>query len=118
MAIDAAVDNTGSTLSAQTSTPVKRRLARVQVVNIEQPLDIYELACRSSEYLESRDWQTLATPYEEALTTLENQNIGSARELATQLAADFPNDRATAALLYRIDPAQQADGENTTDTSI
>jgi len=93
-------------------------LARVQVVNIEQPLEIYELACHATGEQATVDWQTLLTRYEAALTTLENQNVGSARELASQLAADFPNDRATAALLHRIESAQQSDSENTADTSI
>jgi len=87
-------------------------LARVQVINIEQPVEIYELVCDPPA-----DWEALRERYEQALTTLENQNVGSARQLAKTLAADFPNDRATKALLGRIDSAQ-VDPETPTDTSI
>ena len=103
---------TGSTLAALKDSPPKRRLARVQMINIEQPVDIYELPCKPGS-----DWETLQARYEKALTTLENQNVGSARDLARLLAADYPDDRAAAALIRRIDSAQ-ADGENTADTSI
>jgi adenylate cyclase len=109
---------TGSTLAALTAAPAKRRLARVQVVNIEHPLDIYELVCPTAGDQPSADRQQLLTRYDEALTALENQNVGSARKLANRLAADFPDDRATAALLCRIDSAQQGDSESPTDTSI
>ena len=109
---------TGSTLSALPTAPARRRLARVQVVNIEQPVDIYELACLDSRGQTAQDWETLCVRYEEALTTLENQNVGSASELAAKLAADFPDDQPTAALQRRIAAAQQSDGKGLTDTSI
>ena len=89
---------TDSTLAALKDPPPKRRLARVQMINIEHPVDIYELPASPSD-----DWETLQLRYEKALTTLENQNVGSARELATQLALDFPDDRATSSLLVRLD---------------
>lgn len=104
---------TGTTLSALRASPAKRRLARVQVVNIEQPVDLYELA-----YNPGDDWETLQDRYEEALTALENQDVDSARELATRLAADFPSDQATAALLTRLATAQLPDDESITDTSV
>ena len=103
---------TGTTLSSLTTTTAKRRLARVQVINIEQPVEIYELVCDPPA-----GWETLRDRYEQALMTLEHQNVGSARELAKALAVDFPSDRATAALLRRIDTAQ-VDAETPTDTSI
>ncbi|MEM8943914.1 MAG: adenylate/guanylate cyclase domain-containing protein [Planctomycetota bacterium] len=104
---------TGSTLEALTTSLPKRRLARVQVINIEHPVDIYELPAGPGD-----EWDELQRRYEEALSTLENQNVGSARELATQLALDYPHDRATTALLARLESAGQSDGEDTADTSI
>lgn len=105
---------TGSTLAAHSTAPANRRLARVQVVNIEQPLDIYELVCDPPA-----DWDTLHSRYEQALSTLEDQNVGSAREQARALAADYPQDPATAALVRRIDESvQQSNSESTADTSI
>lgn len=103
---------TGTTLSALKESPPKRRLARVQMINIEQPVDIFELPCDPDD-----NWATLQSRYEEALSTLESQNVGTARNLAAALAQDFPADEATASLLRRINTAQ-IDGENTTDTSI
>lgn len=104
---------TQSTLVSLVNQPAMRRLARVQVVNIEQPIDIYELVASPPA-----DWQELCQRYEEALQTLENQNVGSARELATRLAADHPQDQATAALLCRIASAPQSSGESPSDTSV
>ncbi len=104
---------TGSTLAALTSAPTRRRLARVQMINIAQPVDIYELVSNPPA-----NWDSLRDRYEQALTTLESQNVGSARELATALAADFPADQATIALLRRIDTAQIDNQQKPTDTSI
>jgi len=105
---------TASTLAALTSSPVKRRLARVQVINIEHPVDIYELVCNPDA-----SWESLQSRYEQALATLESQNVASAREQVSQLAADFPADRPTAALLRRLASTQPVDEEEeSTDTSI
>lgn len=104
---------TASTLAALSTKPEKRRLARVQAVNIEHPLDIYELACNPGDH-----WPTLRVRYEEALTALESQNLGSAKELASRLAEDFPEDLPTAALLRRLNSPQQEDEESITNTSI
>jgi len=104
---------TASTLSALSSSPAKRRLARVQVINIEQPLDIFELVNSPGD-----DWETLQIRYEQALTTLESQNLTLARELVGRLAADFPEDRPTAALLRRLSSLEHTNEESTTDTSI
>ena len=49
---------TASTLSALPTAPVKRRLAKVQVVNIEHPIDIYELACHVSNDSAFAEWET------------------------------------------------------------
>lgn len=103
---------TGSTLAALKNTPPTRRLARVQMINIEQPVDIYELPSNPGA-----DWESLKSRYESALSMLENQNVGSARDLARSLAIDYPQDGAAMALIQRIDSAQ-LDGENTADTSI
>ena len=104
---------TGTTLSALAKAIATRRLARVQVINIEQPVDIYELVTNPG-----KDWELLRTRYEEALSTLESQNVGSARELAGKLATDFPEDRATAALLRRIASAPEEEAQEPIDTSI
>lgn len=104
---------TDSTLAALKNPLPKRRLARVQMINIEHPVDIYELPASPGEH-----WETLQSRYEKALTTLENQNVGSAREMATQLAQDYPEDRATNSLLGRLDSARHEEGADTADTSV
>ena len=102
---------TGSTRKLLTSPPASRRLARVRVVNIQQPVDLYELPSPVPD-----NWQSRSLQYEAALTALENQNLGEARELASKLAADFPNDNAAAALVNRIGEIQQTG--NPSDTGI
>ncbi len=103
---------TGSTLAALTKAPPTRRLSRVQMINIEHAVDIYELPCNPGA-----DWVTVQTRYEKVLLTLENQNVGTARDLARALAMEYPTDRAAAALLERIDSAQH-ESKNPGDTSI
>lgn len=102
---------TGTTLSALNSPPPTRRLAKVQVVNIEQPVDLYELACSPPS-----TWKQQCDRYDEALGALENRDMGTAAELAQKLAADFPDDAAAASLAQRVGEAQQ--GDPSFDTSI
>ena len=102
---------TGTTLSALDSPPPNRRLAKVQVVNIEQPIDLYELACSPPA-----TWREQCERYQQALEALENRDMGTAERLAQELAADFPSDDAAAALAQRVGEAQQ--GDPGFDTSI
>ncbi len=103
---------TGSTLAALSKAPPTRRLSRVQMINIEHAVDIYELPCNPGP-----DWEAVQTRYEKVLKTLENQNVGTARDLARSLAMEYPTDRAAAALLERIDSAQH-ESKDPGDTSI
>ncbi len=102
---------TGSTLVNLESPPPNRRLARVQVVNIEQPIDLYELACTPPA-----DWAERCDRYAEVLESLENRDLGTAEQLAERLAADFPADAAATALAGRVAESQQAGA--TSDTSV
>ena len=102
---------TGTTLASLEAPPPNRRLARVQVVNIEQPIDLYELVS-----IPPADWQQRCQRYEEVLQALENRDLGTAQTLAKRLAADIPEDSAAAALASRVGEAQE--GEATFDTSI
>ncbi|NOY42637.1 MAG: adenylate/guanylate cyclase domain-containing protein [Planctomycetes bacterium] len=102
---------TGSTLAELSSPPELRRLARVRVVNIVRPIDIYELQCSKSS-----DWASRKTRYEEALTTLESCDLGAAVRLSQQLAAEFPDDMAAMALAERVDAVQHS--EQTSDCGI
>ena len=102
---------TGATLSLLESPPASRRLARVRVVNIQHPIDLYELSSTPPP-----DWDVRRSRYEEALEALENRNLGAASQLASQLANDFPNDAALTALTRRIAEIQLSG--NTSDTDI
>jgi len=102
---------TGSTLENLESPPPNRRLARVRVVNIEQPVELYELACT-----EQSDWLVRCQRYAEVLQSLEKRDLGTARQLAERLALDFPADTAADALASRVGEAKQSG--STSDTSI
>lgn len=102
---------TGSTLANLDSPPPNRRLATVQAVNIEQPIDLYELACTPPP-----DWPVRCERYAEVLNSLENRDLGTAGELAEKLTSDFPEDAAAAALFSRVAEAQ--DAGTTSDTSV
>ncbi len=102
---------TGSTLAELSTCAELRRLARVRVVNIARPIDIHELPCISPS-----DWDIRRTRYEEALTALENRDLGTASRLAQQLATEFPDDAAAAALAERVEEFQQSG--QTSDTGI
>ena len=102
---------TGSTLARLGSRPPSRRLARVQVVNIEHPADLYELVSSPPA-----DWDLRCERYEKALLALENHDMGTARKLAEALAEEFPNDTAATALSTRISQAEES--EPGFDTSI
>lgn len=95
---------TSSTLKALESPPTNRRLAKVQVVNIEQPVDLYELVCTPP-----KGWAQRCARYEEALNALEKRDMGTAEELAHRLSMDFPDDAAAAALAGRVGQAQVED---------
>jgi len=102
---------TSSTLEKLSSAPELRRLARVRVVNIVRPIDIFELPCGAAN-----DWHSRRLKYEEALSALESCDIDAASSLAEQLTAEYPTDTAVAALARRVDEIQKSG--NTTDTGI
>jgi len=102
---------TDTTLGAMQPKPITRRLARVRLVNIEQPLDLHEV--RSVPPL---DWALRCQRYAEALEALEHHELSSAGKLAQLLVADFPEDQAVACLAGRVVAAGQQGA--TTETGI
>jgi adenylate cyclase len=91
---------TGSTLAALPAGAAVRRLARVQVVNIEHAIDLYETLSQPPA-----DWDERCARYHAALAALEADEFERAGELADKLAMDFPDDAAAAALLKRVGSA-------------
>lgn len=102
---------TGSTLGGITKSLATRRLARVKVVNIEQPLDLYEVVSKPLA-----DWEELCARYQEVLTALERQNLSLASDLVISLGEDFPDDTAVTSLAHRIAEARLA--HPTTDSAV
>ncbi len=71
-----------------------RRLAKVRVVGIAQPIDLYELQA-------SQDSQDLCSRYEEALCAHESGDLKRAAGGLASLVQDYPDDRPTLILLSR-----------------
>jgi adenylate cyclase len=88
---------TGETLQSLPPGAAVRRLARVRVVNIEHPIDLYEIVANSPAY-----WDERCARYGEALAALEHELLDDAALLAQRLAADFPHDAAAEALCRRV----------------
>jgi len=73
-----------------------RRLARVRVVNIDEPIDLYELVAGPDAR-----WCQLRDRYQEALDALERQEFFLATKHLGNLVADVPEDGPTQILLSR-----------------
>ncbi|MAT69652.1 MAG: family 3 adenylate cyclase [Planctomycetaceae bacterium] len=105
---------TGSTLAQLPADVAVRRLARVRVVNIAQPIDLYEIVAEAPP-----DWPTRTRRYDEALAALEHDDADRAAECATRLTTDFPHDAAAAALLKRAQQAREREKtDDPSDTSV
>lgn len=105
---------TGATLAALPPEAARRRLARVRVVNIEQPIDLYEIVAEAPP-----DWDEQIRRYDEVLCALESERVDDAVEAAARLRVDYPNDPAVRALESRAQQARQrhSSGE-VSDTSV
>ncbi|TWU20805.1 adenylate/guanylate cyclase domain-containing protein [Bythopirellula polymerisocia] len=94
---------TGSTRTALSNAHITRRLACVKVVNIEQPLELFELVRDVPE-----NWQAHCDRYHEVLSALEQKNLTLAGDLSAKLRNEFPDDLAALALAHRIEEARQS----------
>ena len=79
-----------------------RRLARVRVVNIEQPIDLYEIVAQPPN-----DWQQRCERYSEALEALEHENVEFAEKCAKQMSDEFDGDTAITMLAQRVQEAKR-----------
>jgi adenylate cyclase len=102
---------TSTTLAGLSQPLTSRRLARVKVVNIEQPLDLYQLISQAPA-----DWEEHCTRYQEVLTALESKNLTLAGDLVIRMGEDYPDDTAVEALAHRIAEARLA--QPTADSAI
>ncbi|QDU63047.1 Adenylate cyclase 1 [Planctomycetes bacterium Pan216] len=73
-----------------------RRLGAVRVVNISQPINLFELSGDESE-----PWLVHATDYEAALTDFEEQRPIAAIAKLARILADIPEDGPAGVLLSR-----------------
>jgi adenylate cyclase len=73
-----------------------RRLGRVRVVNIMQPVQIYELVPRGQ-----LNWAHLQTTYEQALEDFERKDFRRAARALGNLVIEYPTDGPSLVLLSR-----------------
>jgi adenylate cyclase len=87
---------TGSTRRLLDDSFVVRRLCSVQVVNIMEPVDLYELDCAGTD-----EHRTLFAAYDEARTAFDEGRFAVAARSLGDLLARFPNDGPSLLLLSR-----------------
>ncbi len=71
-----------------------RRLRRVRVVNIQDPIELFELAVAPDDA-----WRSLCSQYESALSDFEEGRYASSVGRLGRLFGEFPNDKTTDTLL-------------------
>ncbi len=87
---------TGATRAAIDESFCTRRLGKVRVVNIKEPVDLYELV--SPDY---PDWSTIQCAYEKALDHYEAGHFRPAAGLLGNLQVNHPSDGPSLVLLAR-----------------
>lgn len=87
---------TAATQAALDDRFLTRRLCDVRVVNIEQPVTLYELAEANRE-----NWPVLKRDYEQALDEFTHGNFRPACRILGRLTLDHPHDGPTLILLSR-----------------
>jgi class 3 adenylate cyclase len=88
---------TGPTLHQLGGRFPARRVCRVRVVNVRQPVELYEILP-----LDGPQPQSLRDRYEAALTEFENTNCLGAARILGQLLVDEPTDGPTLMLMKRV----------------
>jgi adenylate cyclase len=105
---------TGILLTAQTRSCLGdafavRRLCQARVVNIAEPVTLYELRVSPGP-----DWADLCHLYEGALKEFEERHWENAMALLRDLANRFPDDGPSLVLLSRVVPLRDRPGECST----
>jgi adenylate cyclase len=75
----------------------RRRLGTVRVVNIEQPVDLFQIASSTDP-----KWEYLRHEYEKALGHFELGEFQKAASVLTSLISVYPNDAPSQLLLARV----------------
>jgi adenylate cyclase len=76
-----------------------RRLCRVRVVNIAQPVDLYEMV-----EPDAPGWPARKEQYENALAKFEAKDFQEAASILSRLLADYPADGPSLVLQARLAP--------------
>jgi adenylate cyclase len=87
---------TGSTRAQLGSEFDVRRLSKVRVVNIDEPVDLYEVSAGGRENFRDRK-----NRYEQALDFFEKQDYNEAARILGTLLADYPGEGPSLVLLSR-----------------
>jgi adenylate cyclase len=81
-----------------------RRVSSARVVNIAEPVELYELAAPDRV-----GWATLAADYENSLARFERRDLDGAMRVLFQLLTDHPADGPALVLLSRAIAQREAD---------
>jgi adenylate cyclase len=87
---------TGATQKQLDDTFRSRRLCRVGVVNIAEPVDIHELVSSEQE-----SWPALKSGYEQALAEFEQREFRKAARILGNLLTQYPEDGPSLVLMSR-----------------
>jgi adenylate cyclase len=88
---------TGSTQARLPAHFACRRLCRVRVLNIVEPVDLYELVSADEPH-----WQALKAGYERALEAFESKELRASARLAGNLCVEHVGDGPSLVLLGRV----------------
>ena len=87
---------TGATHAQLDASFPSRRLCKVTVVNIAEPVDIYELVPPGQE-----GWDALKSGYEQALEEFEKHEFRKAARILGNLLTQYPEDGPALVLMSR-----------------
>lgn len=97
---------TEQTRSRLPDTRATRRLCSVHVVNIAEPVMLYELRASPDSV-----WPDLCRRYEQALAEFEQQHFNRAMVLLCELLSQYPGDGPSLVLLSRLVPLLDQPGQ-------
>ena len=87
----------GSTISGAGGSFASRRLCTIRTINIEEPVDVYELCENPTPF-----WSALKNRYEMALRHYEREEFVDAQTILSTLIQEHPNDVPTQQLVERL----------------
>ena len=98
---------TGATHALVDGQVPTRRLGRVQVTNIETPVEMFQVAPPAAEH-----WDRIREPYEQALTAFEDGRFDDAISRLGKLLENCPGDMPSLRLIRRAGEARYEPSED------